>query len=806
MKISLNWLAEFVPVETTAAGVERLCAQLTMLGFEVESVERVERGLEGVVCARVVKLEPHPGADRLRLVTVDHGAPEPLTLVCGAPNVAEGLLVPLARLGAKLPGLDNKPLTKAKIRGVVSEGMLCSDVELGLSDDHGGLKVLEGAGWTPGRPLAEAFALEDVVLDLEITQNRGDAFSILGVARDLAALNGWELRRPQAPAPERADGDLRATVSIDPACTGCLRYAGLRMDRVTVGPSPRWLVDRLEAVGLRPISNVVDVTNYVMWELGHPLHAFDWRQVRGGEIRVRFAADGEAFATLDGQQRTLDAEHTLICDGARPVALGGIMGGLNSEIQDDTTEILLECAAFDPVNVRMGARRLGLGTDSSRRFERGVDDDDVLAVLERTAALVGQLAGGRVVGEVEDCRPVARRAEPVLVRTARVNALLGWNLPTERIRRHAEALGAVCEPHPEGLRIVAPSWRHDLEREIDWVEETVRLEGYDRVEEAATARVPLGQRRNPRRDFAGRARELALRLGFQQTMSYSMVDPGLLAKTHPGLEPLRIRNPLAAELGALRPSLLPSLVQTAIYNLNRRAGDLRLFELDREFHADPASGTLCREPLHLSMVLAGRRLPEHWSTGGMAWGFHDLKEVARVLLNGLHLDRVDWHPYLEPVSSETLFSANSLEIRVGDAPVGAVGQLDPLLAEELGAAQAIFLLDLDLDRLMELAAGAARYRPFSHMPSVWRDLSVVSAVGTAAGVLQRAIEVAGRPLLASCEVVDLYDGPGVGEGEISRSFRLQFCDAERSLTDGEVDPVVQAIVKALAAQGARLRG
>lgn len=340
MKISLSWLNEFLPVDASPAGVEALAHELTMLGFEVESVQRLERRLEGVVAAYVEKVEPHPNADRLRLVTVDHGEGR-LTLVCGAPNVAEGLTVPLARLGALLPGLDG-PLKKARIRGVDSEGMLCSEVELGLSDDHSGLKILDSAAWTPGEPLARDFALDDVVLDLEITQNRGDAFSILGVARDLAALRGVALARPAAAPAPRAAGDRRVEVTIDPACGACSRYAGLLMGGVRVAPSPRWLAARLEAVGLRPIHNVVDVTNYVMWELGHPLHAFDLREVKGGRIHVRHAAEGERFTTLDGQERVLDAQHTLICDGERPVALAGIMGGQNSGIAADTTEILLE--------------------------------------------------------------------------------------------------------------------------------------------------------------------------------------------------------------------------------------------------------------------------------------------------------------------------------------------------------------------------------------------------------------------------------------------------------------------------------
>jgi phenylalanyl-tRNA synthetase beta chain len=801
MKISLSWLSEFIPVDRGAAGVEALVEQLTMLGFEVEGVQRIERGLEGVVAARIERVEPHPGADRLRLVTVDHGA-EPLTLVCGAPNAAEGLTVPLARLGARLPGLDNQPLKKARIRGVESEGMLCSEVELGLSDDHSGLLVLDAARWRPGDPLARDFGLSDVVLDLEITQNRGDALSILGIARDLAALNGWPPARPALPAAPGAESGPSLRVTIAPDCAGCTRYAARLMEGVAAGPSPRWLVDRLEAVGLRAINNVVDATNYVMWELGHPLHAFDWRRIQGGEIRVRFAAAGESFTTLDGVERELGPEHTLICDAVRPVALGGIMGGLESGIAPDTTTILLECAAFDPVNIRMGARRAGLASDSSRRFERGVDPDDVASVLDRACALIAHIAGGRTAGPLVEDHPRPCRPPLIRFRPGRCNAVLGLALSPERMVRHLEALGATCAPAGDGtVAVTPPSWRFDLEREIDLIEEVVRLEGYQEVAEATSARVLLGQRSNPRRELAGRARRAAINLGFRQVMSYSMVSPALLERTLPGRPALRIRNPLAEELSVLRTSLLPSLVATAVHNLNRRAESLRLFELDREFHPDPASETGCRECQHLALLLCGDRRPAGWQGPAEPFTFHDLRESVLALLKSLHLEGLRFLPYLGDV-----FSANSLALSSQGETLGVFGQLDPLVCEGLGTERPVFALDLDLEAVSRLAPGVPRYQPFSRQPSVLRDLNLVSEAGVSAGELAETLLETGRPLLRHVQVQDIYQGPGVPAGSLSRTFRLRFNDAERSLTDAELDPLVARLLERVAARhGARLR-
>jgi phenylalanyl-tRNA synthetase beta chain len=793
MKLSLNWLADFLPVDTSADGVKTLVHDLTMLGFEVESVDRIERSLEGVVCAKITAIDKHPDAEKLNLVTVDFG--EELQLVCGAPNVAVGMMIPLAQVGAKLPGMDNKPLKKAKIRGVLSCGMLCSDVELGLSDDHAGLKELDPSdGWVPGRLLSEAYAFEDVVLDLEITQNRGDALSIMGLARDLAAHRGIELASQETLSlePDLPGSSVKVTIEADCGKKACPRYSAVRMSGLTVAPSPRWMVDRLEAVGLRAINNVVDVTNYVMWEMGHPLHAFDLRQVHGEAIHVRFAEGGEKFVTLDGEERTLNAEHTMICDAERPVALGGIMGGLNSGIEDDTTELLLEIAAFDSVNIRMGARLAGLSSDSSKRFERGVDQDEIVSVLSRTLHLMASTAGAKQSGPLVDAHPTPRSRPTVRLRTKRTNSILGFNLSSAAIQKHLESLGILCTPVDQDLDVQSPTWRFDLDREIDFIEEVVRLEGYDKVEESTTARVPLRARPDAFRDFLPHVRRVVQGLGFSQVKSYSMVEADILNRFYPDRPALTIRNPLSEDMAKLRTSLLPSLVQTALYNLNRRNLDLRLFEVDREFHPDPESDTGCREEKHLALLLSGQVEATSWRSEGREADFFAAKEVLVRLLEGLRLESYQMEPYLDEC-----FSANSMAIRVGRERIGYFGQMNPVLAKELGVQQELFLLDLNLEKLFRFARSTSRYKAFSRFPAMSRDLCFVSDARVSAGEIEAIMRKKGGKLLTDLTHFDLYEGERIDEGQISRSWRLEFRSLDASLKDTDVEPLVKAMSTAV---------
>jgi phenylalanyl-tRNA synthetase beta chain len=805
MKLSLDWLNSLVPLAGDPRGVEGIVHDLTLLGFEVESVTPHTRDLSGVICALVTRVQPHPDADKLRLVTVDRGPEGPLTLVCGAPNVREGLRVPLARLGATLPGMDG-PLKKAKIRGVVSEGMLCSEVELGLSTDHSGLLELDES-WTPGECLQERLGCCDTVIDIDITQNRGDAFSILGVARELAARRGLALTLPAISLPASSEHSLPLEVTIEERCAreSAPRYMGWVLDRVSVAPSPRWLRDRLEAVGLRSINNVVDITNYVMWELGHPLHAFDLRQIRGNRIEVRHARPGEGFVTLDGVSHELDGGEVLICDGERPVALGGIMGGENSGIAADTTEVLLECACFDPVVIRMAARRLDLATDSARRFERGVDMHNLDFVLERAAGLLGELAGARLAGSPVDCHPAPRHWPELGLRPARAGALLGLALSTETMAGHLRSLGITVREEQGLLHCTPPSWRFDLEREVDLIEEIVRLEGYDRVPDRLSARIPLDQPQDPRPAFQRRLRDAMVALGFRQTSTYSMVDERSLETVWPGRPSLAIRNPLAAELARLRNSLLPSLLAAAIYNLNRRQRVVRLFELDREFHPDPESGTGCREPRHLVAVLAGDHRESDWLTPGRPATVHDLREALLGLCAELGQE-----PGFAPLPEEAAsgpFSPNARAVVLGETVVGLFGQIKPQVVEALGGGEEpLYAFDLDVEPLLARPVATRRFRPFPRFPAVHRDLSILLDKSQEAGAAEAIIRRHAKDLLRELRLFDIYAGSGVPEGRHSLSWTLHFSADDRGLTDGDVDPVMKRIVATLERElGANLR-
>ncbi len=802
MKISLNWLNDFLPVSQEEAAVEALVHDLAMLGFEVESRESVRRDLSGVIAARITGIEPHPDADKLRLVTVDRGEEGPQTVVCGAPNVALGKRVPYACLGAKLPGLD-KPLKKAKIRGVVSEGMLCSDVELGLSEDHSGLLELDDS-WKAGECLDERLGLCDTMLDIDITQNRGDAFSIVGIARELAALRGVELKEQPRELPEPS-GEEAVKVSIEQGCaqTGAPRYAGLVLSHITVGDSPRWLRDRLEAVGLRAINNVVDITNYVMWETGHPVHAFDRREIRGNEIRVRFAKAGEAFTTLDGQQHELDGEHVLICDGERPVALGGIMGGENSMVAEDTSEVLLECACFDPVNIRMGSRRAGIQSDSARRFERGVDMDNVPEVLQRMARLMIDCCGAQVAGPIVDEYAAPRQRPEIALRPARVTALLGLDVPKERIVTHLRSLGIeVREGEGDTLLARSPSWRFDLEREVDLIEEVVRMEGYDQVPDQLLAGIPLDQPANASLALRNRVRDALVRLGFRQQCSYSMVSPDLLERFHPERPALRIRNPLAAEMSVMRHSLLPSLVECAVYNLNRSQEHVALFEIDREFHPDGQSETGCREGMMLCAVLAGRQRGADWQDTERRFGFHDLKARAEELLRELALKDLEWSE-----GGEGPWSANTLSASRKGRLLLQVGQIEPRVLAAQGCEEELFALQLDLEALEEIGAGLPQYRAFSRQPLLLRDLSLLVEDRHSAGAVREVLEQGLRKLLSDLRLFDIYRGEGVPEGRHSQSWSLSFCAPDRNLRDKDVDPLIKKTLARLKKElGVELRG
>lgn len=820
MKFSYAWLGELV--DLGALTPEALAELLTMAGLEVEAVEPLGPTLDGVVVGHVRTTRPHPNADRLTLCDVDLGDGATVQIVCGAPNVAAGQKVPVATVGTTLHLRSRKDpsvreavtLGRATIRGEVSHGMICSEDELGLSDAHDGILVLE-ADAPVGQPLAAYLAARgrlrrEAVLDVAITPNRPDATCHVGVARDVAALTGRAVRLPEVPLPAPGGAAAEAvTVRIeDPAA--CRRYVGLVVRGVRVGPSPTWVQERLRAVGLRPINNVVDATNLVMLEVGQPLHAFDLARLAGeagreATIVVRRARAGERIVTLDDQERTLPEGALLICDAERPVAVAGVLGGADTQVTDATTDVLLESAYFDPATVRRTARALGLSTDSSYRFERGVDPTGQPWAAARAARLITTWAGGTLVPGMAEAHPNPAPPRTIPFRPARAARVLGAEVPPEEAERLLRALGFGVERGPDGTWTLAvPGFRPDVEREIDAIEEVARLWGFARIPRPARMAVPAAPPRPDRvRALREAARDRLAGLGFRELYTNSLL-PADVARTfaHPSLtgaagEAVVTANAINREMAALRPSLLPGLLATAAHNQNRDAGPLRLFEFGHVFlrGEDPnAPVPGYREREALALGLSGEVQPAGWDTPAREADFFDLKGLTLHLLAALGLEDVDEHPETE---SDALTDYR-LTLTVGDERIGVIARVGPAAAERFGLRRPLYAAELDWTRTAALLAARPprRYVPVPRFPAVDRDLAVVVDRTTAVGPLLRTVREAGRPLLRHVRVFDRYVGERIGPNQQSVAFALRF-GADRTLTDEEVDAQMARIVDAL---------
>ncbi len=801
MRVPLEWLAEWIDLPPERELVERL----EMGGFEDVQVERAGPDLSAIRVGRVLERRAHPDADRLSVCRVDVGGGDPVEIVCGAPNVAAGQKVAVALPGTPLP--DGTKLGRAKIRGVVSNGMICSSRELGLGDEDQGILVLDPQARV-GAPLPEAIGERPGVLEFGITPNRGDAASLLGIAREVRALCGGEIRLPPTEPPERgaaAAGSARVQIEARDACH---RYVGRVVRRVRVGESPAWLRRRLEASGLRAINNVVDVTNLVLLELGQPLHAFDLARLRGGEVRVRRAAAGEKLETLDGCVRELAPRDLVIADAERPVALAGVMGGAGSEVSAETCDVLIESAHFDPVSVRLAARRHGLRSEASYRFERGVDREGVGRAADRAARLLAELAGGEVAsGAVEAVGAPPAAREELRLEVERANRLLGTSLSAAQMRECLERAGIRCREAGGGVLAAAiPSHRNDLELPEDLIEEVARIHGYDRipatdpVAELAPGRVPGSW------ELGERARDALAAAGFCETVSFPFLGPAELAKLRLDPEdrrarPLRLQNPIREEEPCLRTSLVPSLLQLARQNLARQAERVRLFEVSRVF-LPGAPGELPEEPLHAAAVATAPAAPRLWEPRPGPPLFFELKGIAESLFAALGY-RVetapgDPPPYLHPGAAA--------ELRAGGRVIGALGEIHPDVAAGFEIEVPCALLEVDLGALLALPPLRPAYREVSRFPLVRRDLAVIVDLDRPAGDLLAAIRESGGAHLAAAEIFDRYQGAGVPDGQQSLAFRLVFQRADRTLTDDEVSTAVDRVVRTLERRfGGKLR-
>jgi phenylalanyl-tRNA synthetase beta chain len=811
VKVSYQWLSEYVDLEGITAA--ELAERLTRAGIEVDAVESRNKGVSRVVVGYVIDRQKHPDADKLSVCRVDAGTGEELQIVCGAPNVAAGQKVPVALVGAELPG--GVKIKKAKLRGVESQGMICSAKELGMNDKLLPKEIQEGILVLPddariGDSILDVLGLNDEVLELDLTPNRADCLSMLGVAYEVAAILGRDVRLPDEIVPEQpdlpVDRHIRVAISNPEACA---HYAARYIADVRLGPSPLWMQNRLMAAGIRPINNVVDITNYVMLEYGQPLHAFDADTLHEGHIDVRLAREGEKLTTLDGAERELEPDMLLITDGVKPVGLAGVMGGANSEVTEATRNILLESARFLGSSIRRTSRRLGLRSEASLRFEKEVNPDGIVPALNRAAALMARYAGGKVAAGIAERK--VREPEPVRVSISRtqVNAFLGTSIAQEemegilaRLRFPFESSGEICV-------VDVPPRRGDISRDVDLIEEIARLYGYDNIPATpvtgATTPGSLTKAQRIRR----RIREVLTGAGLHETINYAFTHPDHI-RQYPGLfpdaKPIRLAMPMSEERSVLRTSLIPPLLDTAQYNRHRRQDDIAIFELANVYISREETPTRLPEEHPLLAVLwTGRRGADSWSEKAPAVDFYDLKGLADRLFRHLGLRHVTYHP----ARCEGMHPGRTAEIRITangrETVIGRIGQLHPEV-QQARDLKDTYVMEIALEPVYAAADFAVVYTPVPKVPAVTRDIAVVVDAGVPAAALLDAVKDAGGALLESVELFDVYTGEHIGAGKKSVALSLTYRDPERTLTDEEVAALHERVAEALTSQfAAQLR-
>ncbi len=796
MKASLGWLKEYVPIELP---VGEIAERLTMSGSEVGGIERTGGEWGGIAVGRIVEIGPHPNADRLQLVTVDYGSGKS-TVVCGAFNIRVGDLVPFAKVGARLiDGHTGKTtqLKPAKIRGVTSEGMACSEKELGLSDSHEGVLVLPSDA-PLGAPLTDY--LGDCILDLEITPNRPDCLSVIGIAREIAALTSQTVKLPSLDYEEHEPA-IEGSVSVEIADADlCRRYCASLIQDVKIGPSPSWMQQRLSACGMRPINNIVDITNYVMLEFGQPLHAFDFRQIGGGKIVVRRAAPGEKLISLDGVERVLTPDMLVIADNLIPVAIAGVMGGADSEVIDITTSVLLESANFHPTSIRRTSSGLKLRSEASIRFERGISPELTVPALRRATQLIVQLTGGRAAQGYVDVYPGKREVKPIMFDPSWAKRLLGVDLPRETISRTFVSLGFECDSRdPDGqLEVHPPYWRMDIGGAADLTEELARIVGYDRIPTTMLSSPIPQHQSDPLLDFREDLRDQFVRCGFQEAITYSLTSRDRMEAMAQADHLVHLANPLSSDQEYLRTSLLPGLLALVASNQKHEDGGLRFFEIGKVFFSR-GRDLPCEEEM-LAAVLSGPRAEVSWRAGKDLLDFFDAKGVLEAIF-----DRNGVSAEFHQASVASLHPGKVAEITAGGVVVGFLGEVHPAVAEKFDLLpQPVAVLQLAPARLQTLASQRSRYQPISRFPKSVRDLAIIVDSDIPAGKI--AVIISSFPLVTRLTLFDVYTGKQVPPGKKSLAYRIAYQSSAHTLTDEELESVEKAIVSRLAGEvGATLR-
>ena len=807
MKIPLSWLKEYVDI---LVPVDELAHRITMAGTEVAEVATIG-GWQDCYVGYVTRVESHPNADRLTLCTVDIGG-EQMQVVCGAPNVAETQKIAFAKVGAELFNTHSgkmEPLKAARIRGVVSEGMICSERELGIGDDHTGILVLPEDA-TVGKPLSDY--LGDHILDLEVTPNRPDCLSLLGVAHEVAALTGATVREPDCFYLEEGES-IETWASVDVADPDlCHRYTASLITGVKVGPSPHWLRDRLLKAGMRPINNVVDITNYVMLEYNQPLHAFDFDAMKEGKIVVRRARPGEVLVSLDGLERKLSTSMLVIADATDAVGLGGIIGGTYTEMTERTTTVLLESATFNPINNRRTAQTLRLFTEASTRFEKGLRLELAPIALRRATQLVHEIAGGVVARGILDVFPASDQyATPILTLTmGRLQKVLGIRLPVERVEHVLMSLGFLCEKHDGGtLKVTVPYWRSDINIEDDLVEEVARIVGYEEIPTTMIS-TPIPQYQpQPLQELRNRIKDLLVACGMQEVITYSVTSLEDLAKVKAldtGVMPLKLANPMSTQQEYLRTTLRSSLLSTLTANCLHEQGPVVIFESGRIYlprERDPqGSETLPEEREVVAGVLSGPR----WEAGRLSvegeLGFYDAKGVVEKLLEELGITAA-----YEPAGDPVLHPGKCASIIAENIPLGIIGEVHPTVVESFGIERGpVAIFELDIESLLKVIPHEGRrYSPLGRFPSAIRDLSILVDRDVPAARVQEII--AKQRLATRVLLFDVYTGENIPPGKRSLAYHIYFQSPDRTLTAEEVNRAFEVVLNSLEREvGAELRG
>jgi len=789
MKISLNWLKNYIDISNfSVLDIKNL---LTNAGLEVESIEEVGKSLQGFVVGEVVSKEKHPNADKLSVCKVNDGK-EIHQVICGAPNVEAGQKIVFAPIGVTIPATGEK-LKKAKIRGVESFGMICSEKELGLGEDHTGILVLDNSA-PVGMPFNEFLGLEDFVLEIGITPNRPDALSHIGIARELSAITKKKFVLPKIDFDEsedRIENYLKVEIQNE---IDCPRYCARMVRNVKVKESPQWLKNYLINVGIRPINNVVDVSNFVMLELGQPLHTFDAKLVEGGKIIVKNAEDGEKFITLDGKERTLDSSMLMICDANKKIAIAGVMGGANSEISENTKDVIIESAYFNPKSIRRTSKKLGLSSESSYRFERGVDYKNTLLAANRAAQLIAELAGGEIVGGYIDENPVKFEDVEVQLRVSRTNKILGTDLTRDEISDILQRLGIqVQKANGDVLICTIPSYRPDIEREIDLIEEVARIYGYDKIAGDSRVSFEISIDKIQKR-LDDKIRDILTGFGLYEVMNNTLLSED--EANFDGLKAVKILNPISQELSCLRPSLIPGLIKTVSLNHRFSEFDLQLFEIGRVMIAkkDRVETTDDYTEIEkLGICLTGKLVDKNWKENAIQSDIFYLKGIVEALFEKLSLDNINFTSYY---ALENEFYSIEIKIFIDKVYVGSLYKMTESYLKKFDVEKPVYIAELDLAQIKTIPSKLVSFKKLSNYPKIERDISFFVGNDVPYEKIEQLIWKVSDKLLVNVYLFDLYFDPKKSDKK-SLAIRLEFQSYEKTLTAEEVDQRVNKITAAL---------